>query len=40
MKNVLNRNDLFISPWKVRNLIDTFNINKCQLPNNLVSENF
>ena len=29
MKKILNRNDLFISPWKVRNCIDTFTINKC-----------
>ena len=40
MKFFLNRNDLFISPWKVRNCIDTFTINKCQLPNNLASENY
>ena len=40
MKHVLKRNDVFISPQKVRNLIDTFTINKCQLTNNLESENY
>ena len=31
---------IFISPRKVRNLIDTFTINKFQLPNNLESKNY
>ena len=40
MKNVVVGNGIFKNPREVRNLIDTFNNNKCQLPNNLNSENY
>ena len=38
MKNVFNKTDYFIHPQRVRNLIDTYNINKCILPENLETE--
>ena len=40
MKKVLDGNDFFINPRKVRNLIEIYAINKCKLPVNLESENY
>ena len=38
MKQFLNEKDFYINPDRVRNLIDTFNVNKCELPVNLQPE--
>ena len=38
MKQFLNRKDVFINPQRVSNLIDTYIINKCELPVNLEPE--
>ena len=40
IKQFINRKDLFINPQRVRNLIDTYIINICELPVNLEPENY
>ena len=40
MKLFLNRNDFFINPQRVRNFIDTYTSNNCELPVNLEPENY
>ena len=38
MKQFLNEKYYYINPDRVRNLIDTYNINTCELPVNLQPE--
>ena len=38
MKPFLNEKDFYINPVRVRNLIHTYNVNKCELPENLHPE--
>ena len=38
MKPFLNQKDFYVNPVRVRNLIHTYNVNKCELPENLQPE--